>query len=122
MRNNIECTFYTYVTKSNGIQTLRFRAPSTELSNAMKVILQMHAQITAGIVLADGSKHKLGIYQFGGLSVDRDGQSVISLETDVTASSVGDALLREVINKNVTLVTYSKDEEPEEEDDLDLEE
>ena len=76
----IPCKYEGQATKRYGETTIRFRIDEQYLAEAVKSVIGTDKPITA-IIIHGKEKLPIGRTTFGGMRIDRTGESVLSLDT-----------------------------------------
>lgn len=102
-----EATYDGHNTKRDGIISLNFRVPYTELSNGVKSVMLVDKQFKVAVIV-DGQKIKIAkSAAFCGLRIDRHGETRITLETDVASMLCTFDDIRVLVNKSMTVYCLS---------------
>lgn len=69
--------------KQNGNVDINFKCAYDELVNSIQMIQMLNNDINVGVRLAEQKPIKLGVFRLKGLKVDHDGESIITLNSQV---------------------------------------
>ena len=100
----LSCTYDGSNTNKNGITTLKFNFPASEIAKYINVVMLLNSDIKAQIDNGDGSKGVIGKARFKTLRINREGDAVLQLES----INVNFALLNECFEKNVRICLIAK--------------
>lgn len=84
----LECTFAGYSTKKNGDVDVRFKAPYSELVNAVSLVRMIDKNIGVACKVNGGKPVSLGTFYLNKLTIDRDGESTISFNTELNSAEI----------------------------------
>ena len=88
LKIKMECTFAGYSAKKNGDLDLRFKAPYSEVVNAVSLVRMINCNIGVEAKVNQGKPVSLGTFYLNKLSIDRDGESTILFNTELNSSEI----------------------------------
>lgn len=88
LKVKLECTFAGYSTKKNGDIDVRFKAPYSEIVNAISLVRMIDKNIGVICKVNGGKPVSLGTFYLNKLSVDRDGESTITFNTELNSAEI----------------------------------
>ena len=88
LKIKLECTFAGYSTKKNGDVDVRFKAPYSEIVNAISLVRMIDKNIGVACKVNGGKAISLGTFYLNKLSIDRDGESTIMFNTELNSAEI----------------------------------
>ena len=88
VKTKIECIFNGQNIKKNGDIDLKFKAPYSELVNAMALVRMINCNIGVYAKVNANKPNFLGTFYFNKLSLDHDGESTITFNTELDSSEI----------------------------------
>lgn len=98
-----------HTTKKDGTITLHFKAPLSELSQAMKTVMAV-GKMSKLALHARGKEIRMGTIVFEALKIDRDGESKVSFNTDVELAEISPDSIRTIVGEQVKVGVIIKGE------------
>ena len=86
IKTTIEAQFDGFVTRKNGDIDLKIRAPYSELVNVMNLLQMIDCNIKVACKVNQGKAFSLGTFWLYKLIFDKDGESKITFNTELTCS------------------------------------
>ena len=95
--------------KSDGTVSLSFKIPYSDLAEALKSVMLIDRVMTCGF-LVEEKPLPIGKATFGSISIDREGESTLKIETSIDLIRVQVEDLQQVVKAPCSLVMSVKDE------------
>lgn len=93
--------------KKDGIAYLNFKIAQLEMGKAIRVITFLERIIRMGLAVGD-QNIRVGDVTFYSMKLDRHGELTLVFESDINSLVMGEDALRDLINKNITVMLACK--------------
>lgn len=74
--------------KKNGAVDINFILPYSELTNTLKLLQLINCNINVAAKMGTNKPISLGVFYLNKMSIDRDGQSKVSFNTEIESSEL----------------------------------
>ena len=103
--------FDNVTTKQDGVTTMRFKFPFSEIGRYTRLFLNIGKGMKAMVVNEAGEKIHLGIVSFKQLAVDREGEAKFTIASDVDGLMLNE--VQKLIEQQISFYTkvVSEDEQ-----------
>lgn len=106
-----QATFHQQQIKANGAVVLIFRAPFVEVANTVKTVMAVQRAIEVTVKDEDGTIHEVcDAGSLHNLKIDRDGESVIMIMTDLSDLDVSSQDLQSFVGTSIEVRFEWQDE------------
>jgi len=84
----LEVQYNGHSIKKNGDVDLQFKAPYSEIANALTLVSMINANITVKAKVGNDKPISLGSFYLKNINIDRDGETKIRLNTELESSEI----------------------------------
>lgn len=88
LKVKMECTFAGYSAKKNGDLDLKFKVPYSDVVNVVSLVRMINCNIGVEAKVNSGKPVSLGTFYVNKISIDRDGESTIVFNTELSSSEI----------------------------------